>query len=232
MWTNFRARNPRLARAFDRLFKPAGERHLSNADRELLLFGLYAARGSVAETTEHGRLSLAAGVRPEALEEVVLTAAISRGPRAIVTAKAFLSTMPSHHTYPERPDVANDPEAYFRAEFGAVPPWARRLAQSFPDSFASYALARAVLLTDGAASRATKELLTMCLNALDNTPGGVRSHGGAALRHGAGRDTVMEALLLTVPIGGIVGWITGVQALADLLEAPDAVSVPGADPAV
>jgi alkylhydroperoxidase/carboxymuconolactone decarboxylase family protein YurZ len=152
------------------------------------------------------------------LEEVVLTAAISRGPRAFVTAEAFLSALPRHEAHLEHRHRENDPFIYFEEEFGTVPRWASRLAQCSPQMFESYAVLRAALLTDGATSRATKELLTMCLNALDNTPAGIRSHAASALRCGARYEAVLGALLLTVPIGGIVAWINGVQALSDLLD--------------
>jgi alkylhydroperoxidase/carboxymuconolactone decarboxylase family protein YurZ len=205
---------------------------LSASDRELILVGLYAVHGRDAEVAEHGRLALAAGARPEALEEVVLTAAISRGPRAIATAHAFLSTLPRDQVRRWPPDRSGDALVYFKAQFGSVPEWARKLAQCSPASFESYATLRATLLADGAASRATKELLTMCLNVLDNTPGGVKSHAAAALRSGADREAVLEALLLAVRVGGIVAWIDGVEALSSLFATLDAAHTARGEPAV
>lgn len=202
------------------------------ADRELILVGLYAVHGRDAEVTEHGHLALSAGAPPEALEEVVLTAAISRGPRAMATAQAFLSALPRDRARRQPPDEPGDAVAYFKAQFGTVPEWACKLAHCSLASFESYAVLRATLLADGAASRATKELLTMCLNVLDNTPGGVRSHAAAALRSGAEREALLEALLLAVRVGGIVAWIDGVEALSSLFTAPDATNTARGEPTV
>lgn len=223
MWMPWmREHHPQLASAFECLLGDAGQRHVLPApDRELILVGLHAAHGAVAEVEEHGRLALAAGALPQALQEAVLTAAISRGPRAILTARVFLSTLLSGRVRQRASDKLGDPIAYFAAEFGTLPEWARRLAEFSPASFESYAVLRGALLADGAASRATKELLTMCLNAIDNGPGGVRSHAAAALRCGAPPGAVLDALLLTVRLGGIVVWINGVEAVSDLLAASD-----------
>jgi len=163
---------------------------------------------------------------------MVLTAAISRGPRAIAAAYAFLSTLGAGQARQQGSNDPGDPIAYFTREFGGLPKWAGILAKSSPASFESYAVLRAALLADGAASRVAKELLTMCLNALDNTASGVRSHAAAALRFGAGRRAMLDALLLTVRLGGIVAWINGIEAVSALLTGSDPPDASHAEPPV
>jgi alkylhydroperoxidase/carboxymuconolactone decarboxylase family protein YurZ len=154
------------------------------------------------------------GASPEALVEAVLTAAISRGARTVQTALPFLSSLPlSVHTHSSPNNIpALD---YFTGEFQQLPLWVRELDAFAPAALAAYATLRQHILTDGAASRKTKELLTMLLNALSANVGGIRSHANGAKRMGASRDEIYSVLLLGIPIGGIIVWINGVNALAE-----------------
>lgn len=214
-----RRHDARLAAAFEGLFGSQSPRvALDPVDRELILVGLCAVYGTEVDVEEHGRMALEAGAAPAAAIEAILTAAISRGPRALMTSRGFLLTLPDGTRPLGGRAGATPPVPYFESEFGAMPEWAQRLAEFSLGSLECYATLREALLVDGAARRKTKELLTMALNAVDNSAGGVRTHAAAALRHGARREEVLDGLLQAVRVGGIIAWINGVASLANLFD--------------
>jgi alkylhydroperoxidase/carboxymuconolactone decarboxylase family protein YurZ len=202
--------------AFARLFRDVRDvPGLDARDKALILVGLHAVHGTETEALQHGRAALVAGAPARAVVEVVLAAAISRGGRAVRCTRqllADLERLPTPHDEP--PQAARE---YLAREFGDVPAWARHLEAFAPEALAAYTAVRQEILTDGAAARRVKELVTMVLNAIDGNAGGARSHAAAALRHGADRAAVLGALLLGVRVGGIVTWINGVGAVADLV---------------
>ena len=210
---------PTLA-AFSQLFTGTGSAPgLEARDRALILVGLHAVHGDETEALQHGREALAAGAPARAVVEVVLAAAISRGGQALRRTRRLLSELDQAPWSPnEKPQWTA--REYLVSEFGEVPGWARHLEAFAPDALADYTTVRQRILTEGAAPRWVKELVTMVLNAIDGNAGGIRSHAAAALRHGADRTAVMGSLLLGVRVGGIVTWINGLTAISDLVGLP------------
>ena len=211
----------RIASAFDRVFgDDAGvvPQGLASVERALILFGLFSVHGDEGDIRACGSLALDAGAAPEAVLEVVLTAAMSRGPRALSTSRRFLSELAL--ASPGGGDSTNaDPIAYLQREFGTVPDWAKILAEFSPAFLADYTTLRERILCEGASRRRTKELLTMALNAIGGNRSGVVSHADAALQHGAEVAHLLEALLLAVRVGGIIAWITGIETIDHLVSA-------------
>jgi len=205
-----------LTEEYEALFldrRPA--KALRTDEQQLILLGAYAAFGTEEDVIKHGNRTLQAGASPDAAVEAVLAAAISRGPKVLVTALPFLSGLlgsggKTRMSIPKQPAIK-----YFALEFGEVPDWIRRLKEFSPDSLESYAVLRSRILTDGAASRKIKELLTMLLNAIAANPSGIRSHAIGATRYGATMDEILDVLLLGVRIGGIVVWVNGVNSLPE-----------------
>lgn len=208
---------PELAHAYEGLYggtRLAGS--LDDIERALILVGMRAACGSEEQVVETGTAALKAGASGDALVEAVLTAAISRGERAIRTAYPFLSELALVPRNPDSLGVDESPSDYFETQFESLPYWVQQLHAFCPESLTDYAALRSRLLTDGAMSRKSKDLLTMVLNALDGNDGGVKSHAESAAEFGASREEVLEALLLGVGVGGIIVWINGVQSLQGL----------------
>jgi len=209
---------PYLAEALETLFgDQSSGGALGSQERELILMGLCTIHGTDADVIEHGRKALDAGASAQAAIEVVLTTAMSRGPRALMASQEFLSTLQDSDPPGLKPDTLTRPLEYFEFEFGSLPEWVRRLAEFSPIALECYATLRQGLLVDGAVPRKVKELLTMTLNAIDGSGGGIKSHAVAAVRHGASKEEVLDALLQGLRVGGIVTWINGVAALHDLL---------------
>ncbi len=208
------------AAAYAQLFTDVGGAPgLDVRDQALILVGLHAVHGDESEALRYGHQALAAGAPVRAVVEVVLAAAISRGGRALRQTRRLLSELgPAASPPGEEPLRAT--QEYLAGEFGEMPPWARHLDGFAPEALAAYTAVRQRILTDGAAPRRVKELVTMVLNAIDGNAGGARSHAAAALRHGADRSAVLGALLLGVRVGGIVTWINGVGAAGDLVALP------------
>ena len=205
-----------LAEEYEALFlnqRPA--KALRTDEQQLILLGVYAAFGSEDDVIEHGDRALQAGASPDAAVEAVLTAAISRGPKALRTALPFLSRLSEGGGKTGRSCPAQPAIRYFASEFEELPDWIRQLEEFSPDSLARYAVLRSGILTDGAASRKIKELLTMLLNAIAANPSGIRSHAIGATRFGASKDEIFDVLLLGVRIGGIVVWINGINSLPE-----------------
>ena len=214
--------DPDIASAYARVFEDepavAG---LTEVERALILFGMFAVHGREAEVRTCGELAMSRGAPPEAVLEMALAAAISQGVRALSTSRSFLSEL----TLDWRGDgVLTDTQttSYLEREFGDLPDWVRSLARVSPEFLAGYASMRTRLLCEGAARRRTKELLTMALNAIAGNRGGIVAHGTAALRHGAEPGHLLETLLLAVRPGGIVAWIVGIEALGHLVTPSDA----------
>ncbi len=208
------------AAAYAKLFTDVGGAPgLDVRDQALILVGLHAVHGDESEALRCGHQALAAGAPGRAVVEVVLAAAISRGGRALRRTRRLLSELDPPPSPPGNSPPLGARE-YLASEFGEVPAWARHLEAFAPEALASYTAIRQQILTDGAAPRRVKELVTMVLNAIDGNAGGAQSHAAAALRHGADRSAVLGALLLGVRVGGIVTWINGVGAVGDLVALP------------
>jgi AhpD family alkylhydroperoxidase len=205
-----------LLQEYEALFGDGRPARVLKADeQELIMLGAYAAFGSPEDVAEHGKRALSAGASPDAIVETVLAAMISRGPRVLKTAFPFLSGIPlrakpTSESWPGRSTLD-----YFTSEFGQLPEWVIQLDRFSPDSLASYAALRRQILTDGAASRKIKELLTVLLNAIEGNSSGIESHAKNAVRSGASREEILDTLLLGVRIGGIVVWVNGVNSLPD-----------------
>ena len=182
-------------------------------EQELILLGAYAAFGNEEDIIKHGNRALAAGASPNSIVEAVLTAAISRGPKALRAALPFLSRLSIVGGDANESSPRPSPLQYFALEFESLPDWVTQLEAFSPDSLASYATLRSRILSEGAASRKTKELLTMLLNAIAANASGIRAHAMAASRFGARKEEIWDVLLLGVRIGGIVVWINGVNSL-------------------
>ena len=213
--------DPNIASAYARVFEDeqAGAA-LTDIERALILFGMFAVHGREADVRTYGELAMSRGASPEAVLEMALTATISQGVRALSTSRSFLSEL----TLDWQGDgVLTDTEttSYLEREFGDLPDWVRSLARVSPEFLAGYASIRMRLLCEGAAQRRTKELLTMALNAVVGNRGGIIAHASAALRHGAEPAHLLETLLLAVRPGGIVAWIVGIEAIGHLVTPTD-----------
>ena len=213
--------DPNIASAYARVFEDeqAGA-ELTDIERALVLFGMFAVHGREADVRTYGELAMSRGASPEAVLEMALTATISQGVRALSTSRSFLSEL----TLDWQGDgVLTDTEttSYLEREFGDLPDWVRSLARVSPEFLAGYASIRTRLLCEGAAQRRTKELLTMALNAVVGNRGGIIAHATAALRHGAEPAHLLETLLLAVRPGGIVAWIVGIEAIGHLVTPTD-----------
>ena len=205
-----------IGEAYEALFLNTTQlKKLNGLDQELILIGVYASLGDEEEVVTHGNKAVNAGASPNAVIEALLTAAISRGPKALKTALPFLNTLKIETVESECRLSDHSPLTYFATEFEKLPKWVKQMEGFSADALDQYALLRKSILTEGAVKRKTKELLTMLLNAIMANPSGIASHALSARSHGATKEEVLETLLLGVTVGGIVVWINGVNALPE-----------------
>ena len=208
-----------IAGAYEGFFlNPKLLKRLKMDEQELILLGVYAALGNEGEVIEHGNKAMDAGASPNAVVEAVLTAAISRGPKALKTALPFLAKLKIGKEKWDQQRLDKTPLEYFASEFEKLPDWVKQMEVFSANALSHYAVLRRHILSEGAAKRKTKELLTMLLNAITANPGGITSHALSAMRHGATREEILETFLLGVSVGGIVVWINGVNALSEWSE--------------
>ena len=84
--------DPNIASAYARVFEDeqAGA-ELTDIERALILFGMFAVHGREADVRTYGELAMSRGASPEAVLEMALAATISQGVRALSTSRSFLS---------------------------------------------------------------------------------------------------------------------------------------------
>lgn len=66
---------------------------------------------------------------------------------------------------------------------------------------------------EGALDAKTKELIALAISITARCDGCVAFHTGAAVRHGANREEVLETIGMAVYMGGGPSWVYGAQAL-------------------
>ena len=105
--------------------------------------------------------------------------------------------------------------AEWRADFGAVPPFASDLHEITPAGEAAYRAARRWIFEqrDDGLSAAQKELLMMVMNIAVSNRDGAVIHMGNARRHGATVMQVREALAQCVLFLGVVEFLKTGQAV-------------------
>lgn len=190
---------------------------LSSAEQALIGVGLCAATGRESLMVALTRRALDAGVSPAAVVDALLVVALSRGARALWTARDALEYLDRKNIALPPPPASLDVKSYLAREFGAPPAWLDWLQGFAPPLLYAYLTLRQVALSDGPLPRKFKELLTMVLNATDNNVPGMRAHGLAALRYGATAREILGTLAAAIPVCGIIVWINGIGALAPLL---------------
>ena len=90
----------------------------------------------------------------------------------------------------------------------------RALRSEIPDVYsANAALSRAVM-TDGALTRRTKELIALAISVTRECDGCIDSHARGAVRSGATRAEVAEAMGVAIYMNGGPGTVWGPRALA------------------
>jgi alkylhydroperoxidase/carboxymuconolactone decarboxylase family protein YurZ len=75
-----------------------------------------------------------------------------------------------------------------------------------------------LIYADGALPRKFKLLIAMAFDAAHGAEGGVRALANAALREGATKDQVTEALRVAYHLGGVGALYTASRALKELTE--------------
>ena len=107
----------------------------------------------------------------------------------------------------------------FRKERGLVPGYIEILGELQPEILKDWIKIRNKIFEEGVIPRKYKELMVMAMCFARLYPGGV-AHMRAALKLGATKEEVFEALLLTIPGVGIPPFATAVNALKGLEENP------------
>ena len=96
---------------------------------------------------------------------------------------------------------------------------ALELQALIPDVLKGYAQMSSAAMRDGALSSATKELLAIVIAVTRECDGCIVAHTRGALRHGATRQEVAEALGVAISMNGGPGTVWGPRALRAYDEA-------------
>jgi len=107
-------------------------------------------------------------------------------------------------------------------------PLHRNLRRAVPDVYTGFGELSRAAFTDGALSRATKELMALAIGVVEGCDGCIASHAQAAARAGATKQEAAEAIGVTFLMHGGPATIHGARAydafcsFADALAAPEA----------
>ena len=193
--------------------------YLAYRDQLLISIGVYAAQGNKEGFISTAKKALNLGLSPDAIYEMILTAGLSRGYIAVLTAQELFKNLSLETKGRDNNPMLDDfNQDYFLQEFNQLPPWVTFLEAHSPKVLKNYAVLRSQLLTDGVVQRKTKEMLTMLLNTFANNTIGIKSHAINAMKYGATRSEILDTLLLGIKIGGIIVWINGVNNLLTELQ--------------
>jgi AhpD family alkylhydroperoxidase len=95
---------------------------------------------------------------------------------------------------------------------------AHELREHIPDVIGAYADMQRAVMTDGALSAKTKELIALAVAVTRECDGCIASHARGAARRGASEVEVAEALGVTVLMNGGPGTVWAPRALAAFRE--------------
>jgi alkylhydroperoxidase/carboxymuconolactone decarboxylase family protein YurZ len=196
--------------------------------RVKLVSAAFAAgnRGDVAESDWYMRRALGAGLTRAELMEALGAAVLSRGLGMLWRAVPWLAEAPGSAP-PAAPAETTSSVAiveYFLKTFGTVPDWLGTIAELGPTVLEGYYGLRSRTFRDGALPRKHKELLLVGLNSAERYHLGLEVHLKGAFEAGASLPEAAEAVLVGVPLGGMVSWLEAAPILNRIAAAAGVVA--------
>lgn len=191
---------------------------LTGAHKALLVAAVAAVHGDVPMAADELARGFGRGLEPAEARRAAPAVLLARGEPAYRRyADALSQARPDVLGAPGEPEpepaAPGEPDAYFRHQFGSVPPRQRLLSERAPGVYAGYArLHRRVLGSESGRAKLA-ELLMLALNAAALQPAFAAIHMQGARRAGAGEDELVEAVLCAIPVVGIAAWPVAAQAL-------------------
>jgi alkylhydroperoxidase/carboxymuconolactone decarboxylase family protein YurZ len=105
---------------------------------------------------------------------------------------------------------------YFRIRFGEMPSWIDQLGKKYLLLLKNYQLMRNSSVDDMLLCRKVKELVLVGVNAAGLYDEGMKIHMNGALQAGSSKEEIVEALLVSIIVGGIVSWIEGIKVMKEM----------------
>lgn len=185
--------------------------------KALFMASAAASTGRAAMVRRELQRAAACGVTTDEAMTAAGIVLTSRGEDAfadIVDAiDAVFAQPPDLTTSTDGATSMEDPSGYFARYFGTVPAYIEVMAEHAPSALEGYALMREVATARNALGAVSSELLLCTINATTFSTGFVEIHARAARRAGASIAQVVEAVLCSIPVGGVPTWITAADAI-------------------
>ena len=103
-------------------------------------------------------------------------------------------------------------------------PIARELRQMIPDTYAGFAALHKGAMADGAVPSKTKELIALAIAVVEQCDGCIAAHARGAVRQGATKEEVAEAIGVTFLMAGGPATVYGPRAYSAFCEFFDAAN--------
>ena len=176
--------------------------------KHFMLFVVFIVKGYEPLARLHAEAATRLGATPEEWHEVMMTFVPSRGTMPYMEGARILgSTMKPavNNNNDEALSMESKEEiiAYFKEVFGVLPYYFEMLIQYKPTLLQAYFKMRSENLKEGALPQKYKELMLVCLNAVERYNWGIGVHARAALSSGATKEELLDAMATTILGGGI-----------------------------
>ena len=199
------------------------EGKLTIKEKMLILIGIYSSKGWVHFVRDFlveriNNLNIRRGEIIETLKAVVL----SRGIIPLIDGMELIEGLEcSEESVGMRAETTDQKAAeeimqYFRIRFGEIPSWIDQLGKKYPLLLLNYHLMRNSSVDDMLLCRKVKELVLVGVNAAGLYDEGMKIHMNGALQAGSSNEEILEALLVSILVGGIVSWIEGIKVMKEM----------------
>ena len=109
--------------------------------------------------------------------------------------------------------MKNFPDYYTRLQRGMA-----TLGTALPDTLAGFGHLHRAIMDDGALSVRVKELIALAIAVVQRCDGGIAYHLTDALREGARREEIVEAVGVAILMGGGPAMVSAAEALDALAQ--------------
>ncbi len=176
--------------------------------KHFMLFVVYVLKGYEPLARLHAEAARRLGATPEEWHEVMMTFVPSRGPMVYMEGARILGlkrkpTLKDENEEALSMETKEEIIAYFQKIFGVLPYYFELLIRHKPTLLQAYFKMRSENLKEGALPQKYKELMLVCINAVDLYNWGIGVHARTALSSGATKEELLDAMATTILGGGI-----------------------------
>jgi AhpD family alkylhydroperoxidase len=176
--------------------------------KHFMLFVVFIIKGYEPLARLHAEAATRLGATAEEWHEVMMTFVPSRGTMPYMEGARILGLKMKPAVNDKNAEALameskEEIIAYFKEVFGVLPYYFEMLIHHKPTLLQAYFKMRSENLKEGALPQKYKELMLVCLNAVERYNWGIGVHARAALSSGATKEELLDAMATTILGGGI-----------------------------